>query len=195
MTQIHLWLEQTPLIASYATTTSMEQHLILLTFKGLSCLREVSWVLCYYQANGIIMSCMFVIYFHSVFSEISKDSVFESVNSTYQIIKARIMWHYAQAHCHSIDSHLAAFETAEEFSSISAYLPDERLHFGLNDLKQNKKFVWEHSGQAVGAYRNWAPQKPSHRSGENCGFFDREGWYDARCSNYNQNFICEFPKQ
>ena len=103
------------------------------------------------------------------------------------------MWPYAQAHCHSIDGHLAAFETAEEFSSISTYIPDERHFFGLNDLKESKKFVWEHTGQEVGTYRPWAPGKPSQRSAENCGFFDREGWYNAKC-NYEYHFICEFPK-
>ena len=116
------------------------------------------------------------------------------MNSTYQIIKAKTGWYHARALCHSIDGHLAAFETEEEYSSISAHIPDERHHFGLNDLKENRKFVWEHNGQVVGAYRPWARGKPTHHSGEHCGIFERKGWSDAQCG-YKYHFICEFAKQ
>ena len=136
---------------------------------------------------------MFGIHFHFVFSE-TTNAVFESVNSTYQIINSKTQWDHARAYCHSIDGHLAAFESAEEYSSISAHMPDETLHFGLTVLKQNHEFAWEHTGQAIGAYRNWAPDKPTRRSHELCGFFNRRGWYDVKCT-YKFRFLCEFPKQ
>ena len=120
----------------------------------------------------------------------------ESEDSTYQIIKKKVEWLDAQAHCHAIGGHLAAFETEEEFSSISNYIPNERYHFGLNDLKEERKYVWEHSGQELGTYQPWARWEPSNVWYEDCGFLERGRWKDMKCiPHYSYHFICEFEKQ
>ena len=134
-------------------------------------------------------------YFDFVFSETTKKTVFESVNSTYLIITKRIIWYDAQAHCHAIHGHLAAFETKEEFSSISAHMPKGRHMFGLNDLKAERKHAWEHSGQRLGTYRPWARKEPNNWRNEDCGSIDRGRWHDMKCSGYSLPFIWEFPKQ
>ena len=151
------------------------------------------------------MPCMFEIYecilwklymyFYFVFSETTKKTVFESMNSTYRIIKKSIIWVDAQAHCHAIGGHLAAFETKEEFSSISAHIPRGRHIFGLNDMKVERKHVWEHSGEALGSYRPWAGREPNNWGNEDCCSVSNGRWHDMRCSGYTLPFICEFPKQ
>ena len=146
------------------------------------------------QQQLMTTSCSFNSHCHSTFSETTTDSVFESVSSTYQIIEKRIKWHDAQAHCHAIGGHLAAFETEEEYSSISAHIPRGRHIFGLNDLKEERKHVWEHSGQQLGTYRPWARGEPNNWGNEDCASLNRGIWQDMRCS-YTMPFICEFPKQ
>ena len=108
------------------------------------------------------------------------------------------MWFDAQAHCHAIGGHLAAFETEEEFSTISTHIPlaSEAYHFGLNDLKEERKHGWEHSGQEVGTYQPWGPNEPTNLGNEDCGSFNTHGWYDVPCSSrYLYYFICEFAKE
>ena len=135
------------------------------------------------------------IHSHPVFSE-TTDFVFESVNSTYQIIKKELEWLDTQAHCHAIHGHLLALETEEEFSSISAYIPDDDHHFGLNDLKEERKYVWEHSGQELGTYQPWARWEPSNVWYEDCGTLTPRGWHDGKCiPHFSFHFICEFAKE
>ena len=120
----------------------------------------------------------------------------ESEDSTYQIIKKKVEWLDAQAHCHAIGGHLAAFETEEEFSSISNYIPNGRHHFGLNDRKEEMKYVWEHSGQELGTYQPWDEGEPSDRWSEDCCYLDQGRWHDIRCKqDFSYHFICEFAKQ
>ena len=142
----------------------------------------------------LLVTTLFGLHSHYLFPEITTDAVFESENSTYQVIKAKTRWDHAGAYCHTIGGHLAAFETAEEFSSISSYVTDAAHHFGLNVLEQNRKFIWEHTGQEVGTYRPWGLNEPTLGSHELCGFFRRGKWYDAKCT-YKFSFICEFAKQ
>ena len=134
-------------------------------------------------------------YYCFLFPETTELSVFESESSTYQIIKKKVVWFDAQAHCYAIGGHLAAFETKEEFNSVSARIPRGRHHIGLNDIKAERKHGWEHSGEAVGTYRPWGPGEPNNFKNEDCGFIDRGRWYDGRCSVYFLPFICEFAKQ
>ena len=117
------------------------------------------------------------------------------MNSTYQIIEKEIKWLDAQAHCHAIGGHLAAFETKEEFSSISNHIPTGRHIFGLNDLKVERKHVWEHSGQGLGTYRPWFRGEPNNSGNEDCGCIDNGKWLDIQCPSYAYPFICEFAKQ
>ena len=134
--------------------------------------------------------------YHSLFSETTKSLVFESVSSTYQIIKKKLEWFDAQAHCHAIGGHLLALETEEEFTSISSHIPDGSYQFGLNDLKEEGKYVWEHSGQELGTYRPWGPFEPSNLDSQDCGSLATNGWYDVLCtSQFSYHFICEFDKQ
>ena len=133
-----------------------------------------------------------------IYSTISEttDPVFESENSTYQLIKTKIDWFDAGAHCPAIGGHIAAFETEEEFSSISAHIPDERYHFGLNDVKEEGKYVWAHSGQELGTYQPWAPSEPHDVWYEDCAFLEAGRWKEMQCDPYySYHFICEFPKQ
>ena len=117
------------------------------------------------------------------------------MNSTYQIVKKKLEWFDAQAHCHAIRGHLVAYETEEEFSSISNHIPDGAYQFGLNDLKVERKYVWEHSGQELGTYQAWAPNEPSNLGHQDCGTFNTRGWYDMRCNpRFSYYFICEFTK-
>ena len=132
--------------------------------------------------------------FHVLFSE-TTDSVFASVSSSYQIIKPRVNWPYAQAHCYAIHGHLAAFETEDEFTSISAHIPGEGHHIGINDIKDEMKYVWEHSGQELGTYQPWASNEPSNVTWENCGMVDKGKFYDMSCQLFFMPFICEFAKQ
>ena len=137
-------------------------------------------------------------YYCFLFPETTELSVFESESSTYQIIKKKVVWFDAQAHCYAIGGHLAAFETEEEFSSISTHIPLAvgGYHFGLNDLKEEGKRTWEHSGQEVGAYQAWAPNEPSNYPNEDCGSMTPYGWYDVPCpSHHVYYFICEFAKE
>ena len=130
-----------------------------------------------------------------MFLETTDDSVFESVTSSYQIIQKKVLWHDAQAHCYAIGGHLAAFETQEEYSSISAHIPQGRHHFGLNDLKVERKHVWEHSGQQLGTYRPWFRGEPNNSGNEDCGCIDNGKWLDIQCPSNAYPFICEFAKQ
>ena len=103
----------------------------------------------------------------------------------------------AQAHCHAIGGHLLALETKEEYDSISANIPNERYHFGLNDLKDEGKYVWEHSGHEVGTYQPWDQGEPTDAWYEDCCFLRQsdESWHDVSCSQrYLFYFICEFAK-
>ena len=102
----------------------------------------------------------------------------------------------AQAHCRAIGGHLLALETEEEFSSISAYVPNEHHHLGFNDLKEERKYVWEHSGQELGTYQPWARWEPSNRWYEDCSTIVHGKWYDDRCfPHHSYHFICEFAKE
>ena len=102
----------------------------------------------------------------------------------------------AQAHCHAIGGHLLALETKEEYDSISAHIPNERHHFGLSDLKEEGKYVWEHSGQELGTYQPWDLGEPSDAWSEDCGYLKQGRWNDMRCKpGYLYHFICEFEKQ
>ena len=115
------------------------------------------------------------------------------MNSTYQIIKTKIQWLDAQAHCHAIDGHLLALETKEEYDSISVHISNGFYIFGLNDIKVERKYVWEHSGQELGTYRPWSTREPSNAGYEDCGLFNYGRWVDMRC-RYSFPFMCEFPK-
>ena len=118
------------------------------------------------------------------------------MNSTYQLITRGMPWYDAQAYCHAIGGHLAAFETEEEFSSVSSYIPPgDAHHFGLNDLKEESKYVWEHNGQEVGPYTSWADGEPHDRWYEDCGALYNGKWYDNTCKEWRTYaFICEFAK-
>ena len=128
-----------------------------------------------------------------IFSEITESAI-ESTNSTYQIIERRIYWLAAQAHCRAIDGHLLALETKEEYDSISAIISNGAYSFGLNDIKVERKYVWEHSGQELGTYQPWSTNEPTNTGYEDCGLFYYGRWVDVRCS-YSVYFICEFPKE
>ena len=135
-------------------------------------------------------------YYPSLFSETTNSVVFESANSTYQIVQKKLLWFDNQAHCHAIGGHLVAFETQEEFTAIWAHIPAGGYHLGLNDLKEEGKRTWEHSGQEVGAYQAWAPNEPSNYPNEDCGSMTPYGWYDVPCpSHHVYYFICEFAKE
>ena len=105
-------------------------------------------------------------------------------------------WYNAWAYCHAIHGHLAAFETEEEYSSISSHIPpDVPHHFGLNDLIEEGKYIWEHSRQEVGPYTAWAEGEPHNRSREDCGALYNGTWLATTCSiSQNYTFICEFAK-
>ena len=147
-------------------------------------------------APAITIIMFIAMYYPSLFSETTNSAVFESANSTYQIVQKKLLWFDNQAHCHAIGGHLVAFETQEEFTAIWAHIPAGGYHLGLNDLKEEGKYVWEHSGQEVGTYRPWARYEPSNWDNQDCGAFGNTGWSDVPCSPpFLYQVICEFAKQ
>ena len=123
--------------------------------------------------------------------------VFKAPRSTFQVIWHMVMWHDAQAHCHAIGGHLAAFEAEDEYSAIAAFVPRKSYHFGLNDIEVEGRYVWEHNGKAIGPHQSWAPNEPSGSDREDCGTMFAGEWGDLNCYDETRarHFMCEFETE
>ena len=106
-----------------------------------------------------------------------------------------MLWYYAQAHCHAIGGHLVAFETPEEYFNISAQIPNGiNYYIGLNDMKTEGKYVWEHSGEELGYDQFWRSGEPQGYNHEDCVIMRSGTWTDVKCDKqyHSSYFFCEF---
>ncbi|XP_065340154.1 galactose-specific lectin nattectin-like [Cloeon dipterum] len=115
----------------------------------------------------------------------------------YEASTIPLPWSAAKYECRRKGMNLVSIETREEDEFIRQHLfvnyPNEHFWTSGNDVFQEGYYYWDSTGNAVGPYRNWAPNHPVASTLYNCIVYSRGAdlrWAIASCSD-QYRFICE----
>ncbi|XP_065343282.1 C-type lectin 37Da-like [Cloeon dipterum] len=115
----------------------------------------------------------------------------------YEVSSVPAPWFLANYECKRKGMALVSLETREEDDYIRQHLfsnfPGEHFWTSGNDVYQEGSYYWDSTGNAVGPYRNWAPNQPVAGTTLNCIAYDRNldiRWVTSNCNN-PLRYICE----
>ncbi|XP_078345294.1 macrophage mannose receptor 1-like [Oculina patagonica] len=126
-------------------------------------------------------------------------------NSCYKFVVKSVAvrglsWNDARQECISYKGDLLSvadkleMDFIDEISSRFVY-HRQHLWIGLNDQRNENKFVWsDGTSFNPSAYKNWGQGEPSIHSGDRCAVLFNKAWDDVVCTK-EYGFICEKPKE
>jgi len=111
----------------------------------------------------------------------------------FHVSRLKMNWGQAKRYCLGQGGYLAEIMSREEEELLDTYLVAGISYWlGLNDLKKQGVYTWDHSGQ-VAKYTNFPKGEPNAKD-QNCVWKTyhptRAGWHDAICSwdNYGNGY-------
>ena len=125
---------------------------------------------------------------------------FKFTNSCYELVNTPMTFHVARTYCQGKQLQLVEIQSLEENLFVAQLSPHHDLWIGLDDLKQEGKWVWSASLlQATGHFTAWRKGDPNNRgggSGAHCALIGNEkffGEWDNQNCHKKKRFVCELP--
>ena len=113
-----------------------------------------------------------------------------SESNNYKAIATLKTWEDARLYCQKISGELASFSSLQEQASAGGDGAYNSYWIGLNDMKENGKYVWSDGSDLV--WTHWQVFNPTNDSDYGCVYVYQTKWLDAWCGR-RYPFVCKIP--
>ncbi|XP_048586204.1 neurocan core protein-like [Nematostella vectensis] len=119
--------------------------------------------------------------------------IYQANHFCYKFVSEERPWTDASRYCQNIGGNLTSIHSAKENDFVSGLGEGNAYWIGLNDLKNEKAFVWS-DGTSVD-FTQWAFKKPSDNGKDkDCTYLFNQSktWIDFSVAN-SYPFVCRYP--